>query len=395
MTANFTTNNDFAAITDGLESVTLLRRESLTEPGETISYALRRTIDTAEVIGDNRKTIESDGRYTATDTVWNLSIDQLTDAPRLGDVLQDAAGCRWTILEVRLVLFRSRWRCHTRALSIAYGLEDLIDILQAEYTQSESGVTETTWTVLQAGVRGRIQPIETKIIDDQSTRKSVHRCRIILEESFDLDHTHRLRGPDGTLYRLTSVAGFPKLGELQTIDVEKIEASELLDFLSDVSLPEVPANTFLTYETDRDAQTVHVSGDSLALPGDLTASNSAAPVVVGQTPAIFPTTAMGDVILPVTIHRLTWRRVTRPPWTAIRECQGMLNDSAFLGVPAGQLLFDGVKTTRELLDLPDGNPQLVWRLDYRFREKPLLLNAPSPLFGTSDFSRLLMFEKSD
>jgi hypothetical protein len=222
MTTNFTTADDFAAIADGLESVTLLRRESPSGPGEVISHALRRTIDTAEVIGENRKTIESDGRYTAADAAWSLPAEEAPDAPRLGDVLQDAAGRRWTILEVQLVAMSARWRCRTRELAIAYGLEDVIDVLVAEYSKSESGAAETAWSVLHAGVRGRIQPLDTQIAAAHSAQNSVHRRRIILEEAFDLDHTHRLRGPDGTLYRILSVAGFPKLGELQTVEAERL-----------------------------------------------------------------------------------------------------------------------------------------------------------------------------
>ncbi len=173
---------------------------------------------------------------------------------------------------------------------------------------------------------------------------------------------------------------------------------ELLDASAAANLPqemEAPANTFLTYATDLDDQTVRVPGDSLALPGNPTATLSAAPAFVGETPTVFPAAAMGDVILPVSIHRLAWHRVASPPWTAIRECQGMLNDGEFLGVPAGRLLFDGVKTARELLGLADGDPQLAWRLEYRFREKPLLLDSTPPLFGTADFTRLLTFEESE
>ncbi|MCC6125825.1 MAG: hypothetical protein IT426_12735 [Pirellulales bacterium] len=222
MTTPFTPADDFEAITDGLEPVTLLRRESPGGPGETVPHALRRTIDMAEVVGDNRRTVESDGRYTAADAAWSLPAAEVSAAPRLGDAILDAAGRRWTILETRLVALGVRWRCRTRELSIAYGLEDAIDVLAAEYSKGESGAVETTWNVLHAGVRGRIQPLETKIAAEKSAQNSVRRCRIILEEPFDLGHEHRLRGPDGTLYRIVAAAGFPKHGEMQTVEVEKI-----------------------------------------------------------------------------------------------------------------------------------------------------------------------------
>jgi hypothetical protein len=175
MTTNFTPADDFAAITDGLESVTLLRRETPGGPGVVIPHALRRTIDTAEVVGENRKTIESDGRYSAADTAWSLPVAELADAPRLGDVVLDAAGRRWTILDVRLVTLSARWRCRTRELSIAYGLEDDLAVLQAEYSKSEAGAVETVWSVLIDHVRGRIQPLDTQIAAEDSAQNSIHR----------------------------------------------------------------------------------------------------------------------------------------------------------------------------------------------------------------------------
>ncbi len=173
MTTNFTTIHDFAAITDGLESVTLLRRETPGGPGEAVPHALRRAIEAAEVVGENRRTIESDGRYTAADASWSLPAAEVAAAPRLGDVLLDAAGRRWTILETRLVALAARWRCRTRELSIAFGLEDAIDVLAAEYFQSESGAVETAWNVLRTGLRGRIQPLETQIAAGDSAPSSV------------------------------------------------------------------------------------------------------------------------------------------------------------------------------------------------------------------------------
>jgi hypothetical protein len=199
-----------------------LRRESTGGSGETIAHALRRTIDAAEVVGGDRKTVDSDGRYTAADASWSFPSEGLSAAPRLGDILRDSAGRRWTILETRLVAFDSRWRCRTRELSIAFGLEDAIDILAAEYAKSESGAATATWTVVRENIRGRIQPLETRIGEENSAPQSVRRCKIILEEPFDLDHRHRLRGPDGTLYRIDAAAGFPQLGELQTIEAIRL-----------------------------------------------------------------------------------------------------------------------------------------------------------------------------
>jgi hypothetical protein len=212
MTINFSTAGDFATVADGLQTITLLRRESPAGPGEVVAHALHRAIDTSEVVGENKRTIDSDGRYTAADVVWSLPAAELSAPPRSGDVIQDSADRRWTIVETRLVALADRWHCSTRELAIAEGLEDEIDILVN---------TSGDWTVLQENIPGRIQPLET-VIKDGATPSSVRSYRIILAQPFDLDHTHRLRGPDDTLYRPTKAAGFPKLGQYQIVEAEKI-----------------------------------------------------------------------------------------------------------------------------------------------------------------------------
>jgi hypothetical protein len=184
---------------------------------------------------------------------------------------------------------------------------------------------------------------------------------------------------------LNAYQGFAKI----TVHYELLASSPGATFL-----PDVPVNTFLTYETDCDAQTVRVPGDALGWFANQSTTVSSSPPLVGVPISVFPAAAEGEVLLPVTIHRLAWHRVAAPPWTAIRECQGTLNADAFLGAAAGQLLFDGAKATRELLTFSDPNtPQFAWRLEYRFREKPLLLNTTPSLYATGDFSRLMQFEE--
>ena len=170
---------------------------------------------------------------------------------------------------------------------------------------------------------------------------------------------------------LNAYQGFAKL----TVHYQLLAAS------AGVGLPqEAPPNTFLTYELDRDTETIHVSGDALA---------SSAGV-----PTALPIGVQADVALPVTVHRLTWHRVASPPWTAIRTCQGAVNQDEFLGVEAGQLLFDGAKTAREFVSLPDlDDPQFGWQLEYRFREKPLVANTAGVVLPTADFSTLLRLEE--
>ena len=80
--------------------------------------------------------------------------------------------------------------------------------------------------------------------------------------------------------------------------------------------------------------------------------------------------------IPQTIHLLTWQQVLYPPWTAIRELQGRVNNADFLSCPAETLLFDGV-TVNKLFrgDLQNGASDFCWSLEYRFRQKIVYQNA--------------------
>jgi hypothetical protein len=136
------------------------------------------------------------------------------------------------------------------------------------------------------------------------------------------------------------------------------------------------ASSILIYRKEYDSETVRIPGGDLAW--------------LGNSSAAFPADAEGNLILPVTIHRLAWHQAVNPPWTAIRACQGKLNAGEFLGIPAGLLLFEGAKAARDYDSLSELNsPQPGWQLEYRFREKPLIAATTPPVFETADYSGLL------
>jgi len=224
MTVNFDPANDLANIVDGTESVTLLRRGSTPGSGTVIPHALRRAADTDEAGIRNRyntrKRPPSDGRYTAGDCHWHLPTEELTDAPRLGDVILDGDGQRWTVLEVKAATLQSRWQCKSCNLAIAHGLDDTISILEATYAKGDAGAAEPSWRTWKTGIRARIQKAETKIVVENETRRTTQRVQIFVEEDLELDHTHAVQGPDGTIYRIRATLGAERIGELQTIDAE-------------------------------------------------------------------------------------------------------------------------------------------------------------------------------
>ncbi len=227
MSADFDPTADFTQITDNTETVTLLRRGVTPgNAGTVINHALRRAVKLGELAASNRnevrRYVNTDGQCIAADTNWHLPAAELDQPPCIGDVILDGDGRRWTILEITLIMLRTRWRCFSRDLSIAHGLDDTVTILQAEYAKGEGGAAEPTWRIWRTGVRARIQPVAVEIDVEHSAQQAVSRCRIYLEEDLPLDHTHRIQNAAGTVFQITAVTGDARLGELQTIEAVKV-----------------------------------------------------------------------------------------------------------------------------------------------------------------------------
>ena len=227
MNSSFDPSADFSRVADNTEAVTLLRRGATPgNAGTVILHALRRAAQSGEFAAKNRdesrRYINSDGQCVAADVDWHLPAAELPAPPSIGDAILDGDGLRWTILELELIMLRTRWKCSTRELSIAYGLDDTITILKAEYAKSDAGAAEPTWQTWRTGVRARIQPVEVKVGAENSALCATSTYRIFVEDDLTLDQTHRIRGVDGTIFQITSVTGSARLGELQTIEVVKI-----------------------------------------------------------------------------------------------------------------------------------------------------------------------------
>ncbi len=219
--------NDVAAIADGVETVVLRRRgHGPAEQGTRIDRALRLAVVRREPIVGNRyevrRRVDTFGRFTAADAVWRLPAGGLTAPPMPGDVLADAAGRGWTILEAAQLPLGTGWRCTARDLVLAYSLDDAITVLQPVYTKGPGGAAEATWVVWRAGVRASIQPIRDVPAAGHAVRQAACRVRILLAENLALSAMHRVRGPDGALYGILAVAGRQRLGEPQAIEAESL-----------------------------------------------------------------------------------------------------------------------------------------------------------------------------
>jgi hypothetical protein len=205
---------DLTLSADGLESVTLHRQGCrATTPGTIVPHAFRLGLTTREAAA-------SDGRYTASDVVWHLSTIELPTSPRLGDVICDDAGRRWTVLDVARTTLGSRWRCTSRSLAIVHGLDDTITVLKAHYSKGEGGAMEPTWLPSKTGIRARIQPVAWRYDTRHQVRETTVRCRIYVEEPLGLDHSHRIQASDGTIYKILGTTAAETIGELETIEAE-------------------------------------------------------------------------------------------------------------------------------------------------------------------------------
>jgi len=205
----FHPNDDFPSVADGLEPVTVLRLGG----GEAIAVAgaLRQAIHT-------REAERSQGRYTAADVGWSLPAREIPEPLRPGDAIVDAAGQRWTVLEVSQLSHRTRWRCVARNLAVFCGLEDAVDLEKADFAKGQGGAEKPTWRVAQAGLRARIQPVATEIRAEHGRQTSVRRFKIFLEPSVPLDDAMRIRGPNGAIYAIAACRKAEAIDALMEID---------------------------------------------------------------------------------------------------------------------------------------------------------------------------------
>lgn len=222
MTTDLDAKGDFALLAEDRTRVVLCRRGGEETP---IDGAVRFPAALRELSADQRGVKTGDGHYkpsfgqvVAGDAVWHLPQPAGIAAPRLGDVLRDARGERWTILGVESLDRTGRWRCLARNLAVAAGLDDYVDIERFDPAGGESGA----WRTWRTGVRARIQPSSAKVLVRQQTRSTVQRFRIFLEEDLPIDHRHRIRGAGGRRYTVVAYQAAERIGELLQVEAEVI-----------------------------------------------------------------------------------------------------------------------------------------------------------------------------
>lgn len=210
----FDPSPDLTQVADGVEPVRLLRRgQSPGSPG-TLVAAHRGNVTAREAAA-------SGGRLTGSDVVWRVP-GAVDPPPRIGDLVVDAAGQRWTILAIRQLPLGAGWRLSARNLALVAGLDSTIAILRPEYTKSSGGAAEAVWRTWRTGVRARVQPDAATTVTEANVQRSVARAVVLIVDDLPIDAAHRIQTADGAVYRVCTVRPAAQLGEPTTIEVEAV-----------------------------------------------------------------------------------------------------------------------------------------------------------------------------
>jgi len=187
-------DQDFAEITDALESVELERHDS----GQTVEAlaAWRQEEDT-------RETEPSGGVALAADAVWHVQLVN-NAVPYVGDVLVDVAGNRWTILIAEALPLLKRWKCSTRELRIAACCHDLVDLQRPVWEDNGSGPEIVGWNDVATTVPARIQPDVVQVSEGSDPPEGTTYFRIVLGEQLPILPGDRIVDDVGTIYWLVT-----------------------------------------------------------------------------------------------------------------------------------------------------------------------------------------------
>ncbi len=215
MTFDFDPSDDLANVADGTTPVTVTR------PGSSTTCEVTHALRCAVRIREAERYRKREGQYTASDVAWHLPASEMPDAPRPGDVIVDGDGQRWTVLDVQETTLDSRWRCISRNLAVVHGLDQYVDIEKATYTKGQGGAEQPAWRTWKTGLRAKIQPADVQVKDEQERRDTAARFKVYLMEDLEVDHTHRIKGPDGTIYRVTGSRKADRIDALMEIDVAR------------------------------------------------------------------------------------------------------------------------------------------------------------------------------
>jgi len=123
--------------------------------------------------------------------------------------------------------------------------------------------------------------------------------------------------------------------------------------------PSLPSGTWAEYSIEESAEIMTLPAEAMKWEGSDT------PVTADVHPGI---------LIPQTVHVVTWHSVTDPPWGHISTLKGKVNENAWQVPATGHymypetLLFMGA-TAEKSFDI--ANSKRTWSLTYRFWEKSI------------------------
>jgi|GEM_PF-7016151 len=117
------------------------------------------------------------------------------------------------------------------------------------------------------------------------------------------------------------------------------------------NFPAVPPGTYVTYSA-------HLGAEYFTVPGRTWRWTASGKDLPDDLPV--------GILDPVGHYTLTWHNVLGPPWSAIRSLRGKVNGGAFMGAPAGCLLFLGARSQTSFGANQD---QAIWKVEYSFSER--------------------------
>ncbi len=194
---------DFRNVLDGFEIISYFRRGAVSS--SSIQHAWRYKEDLSEVS-------PSDGIVKQQDATWQIAATDLLESPELGDRIVDANSISWTVRKSERKGMNSRWVCQTRNLEITNALVEMVDV---------EVLLAGVWTLFQANVRSKIQPIEVLVTGDGPTIDSTQTYHLYLEEELDLDHTKRIKDQNGNIYRIVESIGMERIDALPMVVMVK------------------------------------------------------------------------------------------------------------------------------------------------------------------------------
>ena len=167
---------------DNLENATLSHvRVGQSAYLETVLRAKRRNLTFKEKAASN-------AAYVGAQLIWLLPADLVTLGVKPGDLITDADGSIYTVLETDLAALKSFWRLTTVNLSIAFDLQDAVDVQRATIILDGAGAAVKLFPpdggqTLISGLACRVQPTEEAIRDERGIRGPAVKYDVTISQS--------------------------------------------------------------------------------------------------------------------------------------------------------------------------------------------------------------------